>query len=35
MKNHLNRQKIKERLKVFFDPRTKFGKNTKISFLRQ
>ena len=35
MKNHLNVQKIKERLKVFFDPRTKFGKNTKISFLRQ
>ena len=35
MKNHLNTKKIKERLIVFFDPRTKFGKNAKISFLRQ
>lgn len=35
MKTHFNIKKVKERIKVFFDPRTKFGKNIKISFLRQ
>ena len=35
MKTHFNMGKVKERIKVFFDPRAKFGKNIKISFLRQ
>jgi hypothetical protein len=35
MRTHFNWQKVKARMKVFFDPRTKFGKNIKISFLRQ
>ena len=35
MRTHFNMRKVKERMKVFFDPRTKFGKNKKISFLRQ
>ena len=35
MRTHFNMTKVKQRMLVFFDPRTKFGKNIKISFLRQ
>ena len=35
MKKHFEMKKVKERILIFFDPRTKFGKNIKISFLRQ
>lgn len=35
MRTHFNMKKILSKVKVFFNPKTKFEKNTKISFLRQ
>lgn len=35
MRTHFNATKILSKVKVFFNPKTKFERNTKISFLRQ
>ena len=35
MRSHFNMASVRSKLLRFFDPRTKFGKNVKISFLRQ